>query len=158
MILYILCGISGAGKSTWATNFMQNKRIAYISRDDIRFAMLGENEDYFSHEKEVFNHFVKAIAHYIPYDDVIADATHLNMFSRRKLIRALDQYTTNYKIIFVVFNTNVDTCIERNKSREGRAKIPENVIIKMCQDFRSPSLNEDERAIDIWEVNMDGSI
>ena len=151
--LYILCGPSGSGKSTWALDFVKDKRIAYISRDEIRFAILKKDEDYFSHEKEVFKRFIQAIVHYIPYDDVIADATHLNEFSRRKLTQAIDMYTTDYKIIYVVFNVSADTCVARNASRTGRANVPENIIRNMCRDFRAPTRDEDERIINIIEVN-----
>ena len=84
--------------------------------------------------------------------DCIADATHLNQFSRRKLTQAIDMYTTDYKIIYVVFNVNADTCVARNANRTGRANVPENVIRNMCRDFRAPTYNEDERVIDIIEV------
>jgi len=154
--LYILCGPSGSGKSTWAQNFIkEHERIAYVSRDDIRFSILKDGEDYFSHEKEVFKQFVAAIAHYLPYDDVIADATHLNMFSRCKLMQALDMYTRDYDIVFVVFNVDANTCIERNKAREGLRNVPETVIRNMCRDFRVPTKDEDDRVIDIIEVNDD---
>ena len=151
--LYILCGPSGSGKSTWATNFVKDKRIAYISRDNIRLSIIKDEEDYFSHEKEVFKTFVKAIAHYIMNgDDAIADATHLNMFSRCKLMQALDMYTTDYEIVYVVFNVDADTCIERNKAREGRSNVPENIIRNMCRDFRMPTMDEDSRIKEIIEV------
>ena len=85
--------------------------------------------------------------------DVVADATHLNEFSRRKLTQTIDMYTPNYKIIYVVFNTNVEVCVNRNVSREGRANVPENIIRNMCRDFRAPTKDEDERVIDIIEVS-----
>lgn len=154
--LYILCGPSGSGKSTWAQNFRkEHEHIAYVSRDNIRLAMLTDDEDYFSHEKEVFKHFIATIAGYIQDDnDVIADATHLNMFSRCKLIQAIDMRGyKEYEIIYVVFHTNVETCIERNKNRTGRANVPENVIRNMCRDFRAPTYDEDDRIIDIIEVS-----
>ena len=154
-ILYILCGPSGSGKSTWA-NSDERQDIAYVSRDNIRLSLLKDGEDYFSHEKEVFKQFVKEIAIRIMAGrDCIADATHLNMFSRCKLMQALDTYTHDYKIIFVVFNVGADTCIERNKAREGRCNVPENIIRNMCRDFRVPTKDEDERVIDIIEVNND---
>ena len=154
-ILYILCGPSGSGKSTWAnTGEMQD--VAYVSRDNIRLSILKDGEDYFSHEKEVFKEFVKEIAIRIMAGrDCIADATHLNMFSRCKLMQALDMYTRDYDIIFVVFNTDVETCVERNKAREGRRNVPENIIRNMCRDFRAPTKDEDERVINIIEVNND---
>ena len=150
--LYIMCGPSGCGKSTYAKKMMENKKMAYVSRDEIRFSIVKDEEDYFSHEKEVFKHFVSAIVHYLPYDDVIADATHLNEFSRRKLTQAIDMYTTDYKIIYVVFNISADTCVARNANRTGRANVPENIIRNMCRDFRVPTKDEDERVIDIIEV------
>ena len=157
-ILYILCGPSGCGKSTWAHNFLMENDPLFqdfrpVSRDEIRFSMLKEGEDYFAHEKEVFKTFADTIRHtLIDGFDVIADATHLNEFSRRKLTQAIDMYFRDYEIIYVVFNVDADTCVERNKNREGRANVPENVIRNMCRDFREPSLDEDERAEEIIRV------
>ena len=158
-ILYILCGPSGCGKSTWAHNFIiendRNKNdIRYVSRDNIRLELLKDGEDYFSHEKVVFRRFVGYICNtLIDGFDVIADATQLNEFSRRKLTQAIDMRYTNYKIIYVVFNVDADTCITRNANRAGRANVPENIIRNMCRDFRAPTKDEDERIIDIIEVS-----
>lgn len=153
-ILYILCGPSGCGKSTFATNDERLKHCAYVSRDAARYAVLKDDEDYFIHEKEVFRHFIAAIVECLQKGyDTVADATHLNEFSRRKLTQAIDMYYDDYKIIYVVFNANADTCVARNANREGRANVPENVIRNMCRDFRAPTLDEDERAIDIIEVS-----
>ena len=155
-ILYIMCGPSGCGKSTWATNYINKypeRDIRYVSRDEIRFSMLKEGEDYFSHEKEVFKRFAGTI-HQTLVDgfDVIADATHLNEFSRRKLTQAIDMFYTEYEIIYVVFDVDANTCVARNANREGRANVPENIIRNMCRDFRAPTKDEDERVIDIIEV------
>ena len=158
--LYILCGPSGSGKSTWALDFLsQVENTMYTSRDYFRLSMLKDGEDYFSHEKEVFKQFVKEIAIRIMAGrDCIADATHLNMFSRCKLMQALDQYTTDYEIICVVFNIDADTCIERNKAREGRRNVPENIIRNMCRDFRAPTYDEDERIVDIITVTIEKGV
>jgi predicted kinase len=150
--LYILCGPSGSGKTTWAnTGDMQD--VMYVSRDEVRTRYLKEGEDYFSHEKEVFKTFVKEIATRLMTGcDTIADATHLNMFSRCKLMQALDMYTRDYEVVYVVFHTDADTCVERNKNRTGRANVPENVIRKMCRDFRAPTMDEDDRIKEIIDV------
>ena len=153
--LYILCGPSGCGKSSWSRQYIAlGNDIHYVSRDEIRFSLLKDGENYFAHEKEVFKKFANTIRHtLVDGFDVIADATHLNEFSRRKLTQAIDMYYDNYKIVYVVFNVSADTCVERNKNREGRANVPENIIRNMCRDFRAPTLDEDERAIDIVEVS-----
>jgi len=152
--LYILCGPSGCGKTTWATNFMkEHNDIRYVSRDEIRFQLVNPDESYFSREKEVFRSFANIIRHtLVDGFDCIADATHLNEFSRRKLTQAIDMYFKDYEIVYVSFNVNVDTCIEHNANREGRANVPETVIRNMCRDFRAPSIDEDERAKEVIEV------
>lgn len=155
-ILYILCGPSGCGKSTWANQFMNDHNtddIRYVSRDEIRFSLVGEDEDYFAREKDVFRKFSGTIAQtLVDGFDVIADATHLNEFSRRKLTQAIDMRFTEYEIVYVVFQADAEICIAHNIAREGRANVPENIIRNMCRDFRAPSLEEDERAKEIIEV------
>lgn len=157
--LYILCGPSGCGKSTWSRQYIAfedalGNDIHYVSRDEIRFSLLKDGEDYFAHEKEVFKRFSGTIRQtLVDGFDVIADATHLNEMSRRKLTQAIDMYYDNYKIVYVIFEVSADTCVERNRNREGRANVPENIIRNMCRDFRAPTLDEDERAIDIIEVS-----
>ena len=151
--LYILCGPSGCGKSTWAKQFCtEHPNISYVSRDSIRFNIVKDEEDYFSHEKEVFREFVLLISMNLHNNDVVADATHLNEFSRRKLTQAIDRYITDYQIVYVAFNVKAEVCIARNSTREGRANVPENIIRNMCRDFRMPSMDEDERTINIIEV------
>lgn len=154
-ILYMLCGPSGVGKTTWAQQWMKDNSddIRYVSRDEIRFSILEDKDDYFANEKEVFRKFVETLRQtLIDGFDVIADATHLTEFSRRKLTQAIDTGFTDYEIVYVVFNADVETCIERNNQREGRARVPETIIRNMCRDFRYPSLEEDERAIDVIEI------
>ena len=153
-ILYIMCGPSGCGKTTYIENSDALAHCIHVSRDEIRYSFLKEGEDYFAHEKEVFRTFVKSIVELMNEGyDVVADATHLNEFSRRKLTQAINMYTTDYKIIYVVFNVDADTCVARNANRAGRANVPENVIRNMCRDFRAPTMDEDERVIDIIEVS-----
>lgn len=156
--LYILCGPSGCGKTTWATNFIKEHRntedIRYVSRDEIRFELVDPQEKYFSREKEVFKRFADTITQtLIDGFDVIADATHLNEFSRCKLTQAIDMRFKDYEIVYVSFNVNADTCIKHNANREGRANVPETVIRNMCRDFKAPSLDEDDRAKEIINVN-----
>ena len=155
-ILYILCGASGSGKSTWAKQFMSDhldEDIRYVSRDEIRFSLIGENDKYFAREKDVFRKFSTTIAQtLVDGFDVIADATHLNEFSRRKLTQAIDYYTKDYEIVYVSFNVDTDLCLERNSHREGRANVPEMIIRNMCRDYKEPSLDEDERAKEVIHV------
>jgi len=157
-VLYILCGPSGCGKTTWSRQYIAfqdalGNDIRYVSRDEIRFSLLKEGEDYFSHEKEVFKKFAGTICEtLIDGFDCIADATHLNEFSRRKLTQAIDMRFKDYEIVYVVFNVDVNTCLARNERRANLAAIPDTIIHNMCRDFRAPTVDEDERAKGVIEV------
>lgn len=155
-VLYMMCGLPGSGKTTWAKNYMKRnvgETIRYISRDEIRFHLLKENEDYFSHEKEVFTNFSKIIAHALDDGfDVIADATHLNKKSRQKLIRALTNYSIDFDIICVCPQASFVTCMERNNLRKGRAFVPPINMISMQKNFETPSIEEDSHIIEIWSI------
>jgi len=149
-ILYILCGCPGCGKTYWANKFMYNLiNTKYVSRDEIRLSLLNNDEEYFSHEEEVFTKFVAMIrANLVDGYDCIADATHLNVKSRKKLIHALDFYgKLDCQIIFVYFNAPLEVCLGRNEQREGRARVPVNVIQSMRERFQKPAMTEDERCI-----------
>ena len=59
--LYLMCGIPGSGKSTYAKTNKDLKYCKYISRDDIRYSLLKDEDDYFSKEKQVFRTFIAQI-------------------------------------------------------------------------------------------------
>ena len=134
--LYILIGIPGCGTSTFAKRFQNEYDTSWISRDKIRFNTIKEDEEYFSHEPEVFQKFIDNIIFGLRNGlNVIADATHINMSSRRKLTYAIDKEFNNYKIVYVIFDTSFDICLTRNNAREGRARVPEQVMKNMYKDF-----------------------
>ena len=159
--LYVLCGIPGCGKSTWAKNCMaENGRItdvqkwAYISRDEVRFSLIKEEDDYFSQEKQVFNEFVSRICANLsdPWiENVIADATHLNEISRDKLINAIRRKRPNLPlhITMVYFDIPLEVCKFRNAKREGRARVPNDVMDKMYNSLQFPRLREGLERIEI---------
>ena len=61
-ICYIMSGVPGCGKSTWARKFAsENDNVVHISRDEIRFSLLKDGEDYFAHEDDVITIFYAKI-------------------------------------------------------------------------------------------------
>ena len=133
----ILAGIPGSGKSFWLRTHL-DENDAYVSRDEVRFSIISEDEDYFSHEPEVFNKFVSEIEENLNNDlRVFADATHINWASRRKLLERIHD-KENIDIDVYVFKTPLETCLERNSQREGRACVPEKVIRRMRAQSTHP--------------------
>ena len=61
-----MCGAPGCGKSTYAKEYCKKyPETVYVSRDEIRFSLLAEDEYYFSHETEVLEKFYTNIANAI---------------------------------------------------------------------------------------------
>lgn len=147
--LFIICGPSGSGKTYLAHQFINeysDEHILYVSRDEIRFSLLKEDEDYFLHEKEVFKKFSYLLADTLMQGlDVFADATHVSIQSRKKLLNAIDKYITDYEINYIVLNTTLEKCLSNNENRIGRQKVPNDVIISMYNSFVKPTFNEDSR-------------
>lgn len=164
--LFVMIGAPGSGKSTWVKKQLRNDIDAYVSRDEIRFSLLEEGESYFAKEKEVFDTFVQRIADYINDDNdlyrIFADASHLNYGSRMKLLNALKAKGVNLNNIdinYIFMYTSLDTCLERNRLREGRALVPEKTIEEMYNSLSEPEhdepvkrvyiVNEHRKCIDI---------
>ena len=143
--LYIMVGIPGSGKSTWIANHKSSFSRPYkiVSRDEIRFSLVAEDEEYFSKEKEVFKKFVEAIKEGLDSDlDVYADATHINEASRTKLLRALGCSLKGIKVEAIVIKPPFDIIEQQNAQRTGREFVPLSAIRRMNGQFTMPSCEE----------------
>lgn len=158
--LYVLCGIPGCGKTTWTRKKMNENtsstdpKWVYVSRDEVRFSMIKEEDDYFSKEKQVFEEFVNRLCGNLSdawTQNVIADATHLNEISRDKLINAIRRKRPNLplRITMVYFDVPLEVCKFRNDKREGRAHVPDEVMNKMYAQLEFPKLRKGLEAIEI---------
>lgn len=150
--LFLMMGIPGSGKSTWCKNHISPLE-RYVSRDEIRFSLVSEKEEYFSKENQVYKHFIKQIDGYIKRDyDVFADATHLNSASRNKLLRSISTSPDEINIIWI--KTSLEEALKRNENRKGtRSYVPRSVIRRMCNQIETPSFEEGIDKIYIIEDN-----
>ena len=146
--LFIMIGVSGSGKSTFIKNHLSSA--VHISRDEIRFSLLKEDDEYFAKEDKVFSLFAKEIYHNLTLGkDVVADATHINPKSRARLLNRLpDSLKNQVEIIAVYVNTSLETCIKQNENRKGKAYVPVDVIEKMHKSLIPPSFTENHKAFD----------
>ena len=134
--VWLLAGIPGSGKSTWARRQIAKKGGVHCSRDEIRFSLLKDGEDYFAHEDDVVRLWTEKVRQAIlnpDVEDVYIDATHLTEKSRAKVINSLP--TSDYTITTVFFDIPLDICLERNALRTGRAYVPRSVIRRMYVSF-----------------------
>lgn len=146
--LYIMCGIPGSGKSTWAKDFKEKIDAAgyhcvIVSRDEIRFKLLEERGGkYFDYEGEVFETYCQKIQEYLDRGyHVIADATQITPRSRSKLLDNLD-INKNTLIYCVDVDTPYSICKIFNSKREGMRRVPEPVIKRMSLQKIAPTRYE----------------
>lgn len=151
----LLAGIPGSGKSTWLRTHLGDGDV-YVSRDEVRFSIISDDEDYFAHETEVFDKFVAEIEENLNKGlRVFADATHINWPSRRKLLERIHN-KENIDIDVYFFKVPLETCLDRNEQRSGRAFVPRSVVRRMNAQMRHP-ITDPVKYHSIVEVDENGN-
>ena len=162
--VFLLVGAPASGKSSWANAQVTmreslGEESVHISRDNIRFNLLNEDEPYFSKERIVFSYFITDINHAIErnFENIYIDATHINAKSRSKVLNRLN-LNDNTIIIPVVFTTTKDECLIRNLTRRGRACVPDSVIKDFFNSYTDPKDDCFFNYYDIWYIDSIGKI
>lgn len=151
--VFMLCGIPGSGKSTFAK---LQKGFVHVSRDEIRFEMVKEGEPYFSKEREVYKEYINSIKVGLqnPYaNGVIADATHINRKSRKAIMKSIRKACgKDVEFYAIWFNTSLYQAMRNNLKRSGtRAYVPQHVIIDMRKRAEVPTKKEGFKDVMAYE-------
>ncbi len=111
-IIYMLVGIPGSGKSTFAKSLAAIEDIDIISSDTIR------NLHPSWEEEKIFPEVYRLIAKEIESNkNVIYDATNSTPAFRHRLIENLEQYNIKYDIGVYYFDTSYEECYRRVEIR-----------------------------------------
>lgn len=147
--LWLMAGIPGSGKSTWIKEHLNwfSDSCEVISRDEIRFSLLEEGDEYFSKENEVVKEFFKRIKNSLINNvDTIVDATHINEASRSRILVILNSDKnldfSNIEINVIFIKVSLELALFQNGFREGIKNVPEDAIKRMFMQSSDPSLKE----------------
>lgn len=153
--LVLMIGVPGSGKSTWIQNRLTEKDV-WVSRDTIRYCLLEEDDDYFAKEDEVIKLFINNVDSMLSkgFRYVYADATHLHPKGRAQLLNNLK--TKPDSICAVYMDVPLNIILARNAQREGRARVPEDVVRRMYNSVSLPTINENINTL--FFVNEDGEV
>ena len=153
-MLILMVGVSGSGKSTFASylkNLMDSvgQSTMIISSDEIRESVFGDVSDQ-THNEEVFKEVRRRINNCIDKMNIIVDATNINIKSRKSLLDLVRNKKNVAKFAYVIA-TPIHVCKRQNNVRTR--KVPEEVIDKQVRKFEIPFCEEgfDEVKIVEWD-------
>lgn len=137
--LYCMVGLSASGKSTIGKEIAKENDCVIVSSDGIRGEICEGGVIDQSKNDEVFKIFHKRIkGNLLAGNNVIADATNINLKARRSLLENVKNVPCN-KIAYII-PKSVEQCIEDNIYKEY--PVPHHVIQKQMMNFQIPFLEE----------------
>jgi predicted kinase len=140
--LYILVGIPGCGKSTWAARFFKDYQI--VSSDAIREEKWPEEDYVAERNQEVFDEFHARIESLLYKGiDTVADATSLQTSARQRLSDLAEKHGAETHLVF--FDNEIQAS-KRNIKREGSAHVPQKAMAVKKKKFNQalPAILQEE--------------
>ena len=137
--LYVMCGISGSGKSTYAKSIQSSarNRTIIVSTDELRAMFYGDASDQTDPEL-IFNMAYSMIQMLLERDyDVIFDAMNLKARARKDLINRFHGIAT---MECVVCNVSAEEACCRQTLRERH--VPEDIVFAQSKRMSIPTYDE----------------
>ena len=137
--LYVMCGISGSGKSTYAKLLKNSaqKRTIIVSTDELRAMVYGDASNQ-TDSQLIFSVAYAMIQLLLERDyDVIFDAMNLKARARKDLINKFHGIAT---MECVVCKIPIEEAYFRQTLRERR--VPEDIILAQSKRMSIPTYNE----------------
>ena len=136
--LVILSGCPGAGKSTWGKKFSIDSGVVYVSTDEIRKELSGDESNQ-SVSANAFAIARRRVSNALSIGkSVMIDATNVNKKARKDWIDL--GKTHNAYIVAVAFEVSKAELIKRDTNRERH--VGEEIITRFFDKYERPSTEE----------------
>lgn len=157
-MLYILCGLPFAGKTTFAKKLEEKLGFVRISPDDIRFELDIKHQPSDQEWEKIFEESYKRIDNALQTNkSVISDSLNFKKEERDILRTIAKNNNTQTKVVYI--NTPLDTVKQRwqeNKKTMKRNDVPSDDFMLVVTNFDIPDKEENilifqpEQDLDAW--------
>lgn len=140
--LFVLIGLPGAGKSTFAQIVSKrNKKIKHVSSDELR----KEFSEFKDNHIKIFEIMNKRTIDMLKKDNsVIYDSTNLERKYRIELFNLVRMLSLeNVQVEAVFIHNGLNQAIEQSSKRKNRDDVNEKLIMNMYETMQLPSVNTD---------------
>lgn len=144
--MFLCCGMSGAGKTTFSKKFAEYNNIEYLSPDDFYLQINGD-------EKIRKNKFLVWISLFnkihqleIEGKDCIIDTNALTYVDRTQFLNWFPSF--EHHLIYI--DAPLGLCFENNFNRDR--VIPEEIMEELWEKLEPPDEYEDERWVTFSEI------
>lgn len=148
-VAYVLIGLPGSGKSTWAAKHLPEAAVACADTTLMRLAReQGVRYDEVLHQRsfaQALSEFQRTVAEAIILrKDVVLDQIN---HTRAARARKLDAIPPWYQRVAVYFPVTVEEAFERTQKREaaegpGGRRVPASVILSIAEQLQAPEPSE----------------
>lgn len=144
--MWVLCGFSGSGKTTFAKAFAKQNHITYLSPEQFYQRHYGVEYDK-THKFDIWIRFFVAIdTAYKSGKSAIVDVTSLTKFQRTQYLEWFPGF--EHHLIFI--DTPFELCLKNNSQR--KKVVPIQIMRAQKKKFEEPSPHEDQRWVTFTQI------
>lgn len=137
---FIMIGVPGSGKSTWAEEHL-HKDFDYIFSSDAYRKKLYNDENIQSKNKDVFKTLYNDMQTALEGGhNICFDATNVARKERKKFVDVCKKVNEDIELYAIILLVNREVAIDRDRKRERH--VGEQVIDKFLNRYEDPSIEE----------------
>ncbi len=138
--LYVMIGIPGSGKSTYAKKLSKEIGCNVYSSDEIRKELCGDQQN-LKNDKEVWKLLKSRMREdLLNGKDCIVDATNISKKKRFAYFEYIKDVPCEK--VAVLVDTPFEECLKRNKERPKEQFVPYPAICNLRKAYQEPTLDE----------------
>jgi len=156
--VYLLIGVQGSGKSTWARANAEKLNAVVLASDEVRNELEARGIDASTAGDQVFAIVEERLGQLVDEgQNVIVDATHARRKWRKKHLAIARKHGA--KVIAVWLDVPLAVCLARNAHKPGGPRwgervVPKEILLGVAQGFEPPTKAEFD---EVWRITGDYS-